>query len=110
MAIEVRIPQDTVAAARTAIAALTDEHEGSARTAAAQLVAALARLGFEADLELPSGDVWIEVFRGCHWGMQDRLFAALAPYAQGRVDVLACDGARWGYELRDGVLLHEEAA
>jgi hypothetical protein len=110
MAIEVRIPWDKVAAACTAVAALMDEYEGSAQTPGTQLVATLARLGFEADLEFPSGDVWIEVFRGRHWGVHERVFAALAPYAQGRVDVLARDGARWGYELRDGVLLHKEVA
>jgi hypothetical protein len=108
MALEVQIPRDAVAAALAAVAELAGKPVAG-RTAS-DLVVALAALGFEADLELPSGDVWIVVFRGRQWENQERLFNALAPHARGRVDVLARDGARWGYQFRDGLLVHEKAA
>jgi hypothetical protein len=108
MALDVRVARDAVESALAAVAALAGKQV--AGHTAADLVVALATLGFEADLELPSGDVWIEVFRGGQWQDQERLFAALAPHVRGRVEVLARDGARWGYQFRDGLLLLEEAA
>jgi hypothetical protein len=107
MAIDVQIPRDKVAAALSAVAALGVAH-ATAGHATAKLVAALATFGFEAGVELPRGDVWIDVFRGRYWGDQERLFAALAPHAQGRVEVFARDGACWGYVFRNGLLVHEE--
>jgi hypothetical protein len=109
MAIEVHIRHDEVQAALAAVAAL-GVPQAVAGHPIPNLVTALAALGFEADLDFPSGDIWIEVFRGRQWEDQERLFSALAPYAQGRVEVFARDGAHWGYLLRDGSLVHEKVA
>jgi hypothetical protein len=108
MAIELHIPRDKVEAALAAVAALAGEQ--AAGNASAALVATLATFGFEAEVDFPNGDVWIEVFRGRHWGTQEQLFSALAPYARGRVDVFARDDARWGYQLGEGSLVHDEVA
>ncbi len=109
VAMEVLILWDNVESALAAIAALGGE-QVLAANAPADLVAALAKWGFEAEMELPRGDVWIEVFRGRCWQSQERLFAALAPYARGHVEVLALDDARWGYQLGDGLPAQDYAA
>jgi hypothetical protein len=109
MAIEVQIPREAVEPALAATAALCGEQR-AVGNATADLVAALATCGFEAEVDFHSGDVWIEVFRGRYWEAQEQLFAALAPYARGRVDVLARDGARWGYHLHGGSLEREAVA
>jgi hypothetical protein len=109
MDIEVLIPARDVEAALSAIMALRDEQAPTGK-ASATLITALASWGFEAECDVRTGNVWIEVFRGRYWRRQERLFAALAPYAQGEADVIARDGPRWRYRFGDGLLAQAHAA
>jgi hypothetical protein len=109
MDIEVVISASNIQPALSAVMALHDEH-APVGNASAHLIAALATWGFEAERDFRTGDVWIEVFRGRYWRQQERLFDALAPYAQGEVDVIARDGPRWCYRFGDALVAHDEAA
>jgi hypothetical protein len=100
MDIEVVIPASNVESALSAIVALHNEQMPMGN-ASASLIATLARWGFEAERDFRTGNVWIEVFRGRYWRQQERLFGALAPYAQGEVEVIARDGPRWRYRFGD---------